>query len=148
VTTLTLSELARSARRDLGRSSWHLVDQERVNLFAAATGDRQWIHVDAPRAADGPFGGPVAHGYLTLALLPVLLGELLTVADGTTILNYGAERIRFPAPVRVGSRVRLHAVLVAAERREAGVLCRFDVTVDGERSPKPVLVGEILYLAT
>jgi len=148
VTTLTLAELARTVGRDLGTSSWCAVDQEQVNLFATATGDRQWIHIDPLRAGHGPFGGTVAHGYLTLALVPGLLDELLTVADGTTIVNYGIERIRFPAPVRVGSRVRLQAVLVAAEPRDSGVLCRVGVTVEVEGSTKPALAGEILYLAS
>jgi acyl dehydratase len=147
VTTLTLAELAQAAGLDLGTSAWCVVDQQQVDRFAAATGDRQWIHVDPLRAAGGPFGGTVAHGYLTLALIPGLLGELMTIADGTSLVNYGIERIRFPAPVRTGSRVRLRAMLVVAEPRDGGVLCRFGVTVELEGSAKPALAGEILFLA-
>ena len=148
MTTLTLEELERAAGRDLGTSSWWLVDQEHVSLFATATGDDQWIHVDPARAAEGPFGGTVAHGYLTLSLIPNLLDQLLTIGDATMTLNYGIERIRFPAPVNVGSRVRLNAVLIAAESRASGVLYRIGVTVELEGSAKPALAGEVLYLAT
>jgi acyl dehydratase len=148
VTTLTLAELPRSAGLDLGTSAWCMVDQQLVDRFAAATGDRQWIHVDPLRAAGGLFGGTVAHGYLTLSLIPGLLGELMTIADGTSLVNYGIEKVRFPAPVRTGSRVRLGALLVAAEPRDGGVLCRFGVTVELEGSTKPALAGEILFLAS
>jgi acyl dehydratase len=147
VTTLTLAELARAAGLDLGTSAWCVVDQQQVDRFAAATGDRQWIHVDPLRAAGGPFGGTVAHGYLTLSLIPGLLGELMTVADGTSLVNYGVEKIRFPAPVPTGSRLRLRATLLAADRRDSGLLCRFGVTVELEGSTKPALAGEILFLA-
>jgi acyl dehydratase len=147
-TTLTIEELEMSGERELGTSSWHDITQEQVNMFAEATGDRQWIHVDPLRAAGGLFGGTVAHGYLTLSLIPGLLGELMTIADGTSLVNYGIEKVRFPAPVRTGSRVRLGALLVAAEPRDGGVLCRFGVTVELEGSTKPALAGEILFLAS
>jgi acyl dehydratase len=146
-TTLTLAELEQSVGRDLGASGWHEITQERIDLFAEATGDRQWIHVDPEAAARGPFGTTVAHGYLTLSLLPHLLGELVRVGDAAMGVNYGTERIRFTSPVPVGSRVRLHARIAGAERRAVGVLWRAAVEVEIEGQEKPALVGEVVYLA-
>ena len=146
-TTLTLAELEQSVGRDLGTSGWHEITQERIDLFAEATGDRQWIHVDPEAAARGPFGTTVAHGYLTLSLLPHLLGELVRVGDAAMGVNYGTERIRFTSPVPVGSRVRLHARIAGAERRPVGVLWRAAVEVEIEGREKPALVGEVVYLA-
>ena len=119
-TTLTIDELEQSGERELGTSSWHEITQEQVNQFADATGDHQWIHVDPERAKEGPFGGPVAHGYLTLAMLPMLLAEVVSVSDAVMGVNYGTEKVRFTNPVPVGSRVRLHAKLArtAASRAE------------------------------
>jgi acyl dehydratase len=144
-TTLTIAELEQGSGRDLGASSWHRITQEQVNQFAEATGDRQWIHVDPEAAASGPFGGTVAHGYLTLALLPMLLAEVLEISDGSIGINYGIEKVRFPAPVRVGSEVRLHATLAQAERRPIGVLYTVAVTVEVEGNEKPALAGEVVY---
>jgi acyl dehydratase len=144
---LSIAELERSAGLDLGVGPWHAIEQERVNLFADATGDHQWIHVDPEAAAAGPFGGAVAHGYLTVALLPGLLAELLTVGDGSVLVNYGIEKIRFPAPVRVGSRIRLRAAIRAAERRGDAVIYSVAVTIDVEGQEKPALAGEVVYLA-
>jgi acyl dehydratase len=148
LTTLTISELAGAAGLELGPGPWRTVEQEQVDLFAAATGDRQWIHVDPERAAAGPFGGTVAHGYLTLALIPQLLGEVLRVADSTMGVNYGIDKVRFPAPVPVGSRIRLRAVLGGGESRTSGVLYRVAVTIEVEGSAKPALAGEVLFLAS
>lgn len=147
MTTLTVAELERTEKLDLGVSSWLSIDQPRVDLFAEATGDKQWIHVDPAAAADGPFGGTVAHGYLTLALLPRLLPEVLTISDSTMGVNYGIDRIRFPTPVLVGSRIRLRAVLERTEQRGSCVLFHVGVTVEVEGQDKPALVGEVLYLA-
>jgi acyl dehydratase len=147
MTTLTLAELEQSGERELGTSSWHTIDQERIGKFAEATGDHQWIHVDPERAAQGPFGTTVAHGYLTLSLLPVLLGEVISVSDAQMGVNYGTEKIRFTAPVPSGSRVRLHAKLLRAERRGPGVMYVVGVTVEVEGQEKPALVGEVVYLA-
>jgi acyl dehydratase len=146
-TTLTIAELERAAGRDLGTSSWHEVDQEQVNVFAEATGDRQWIHVDPKAAASGPFGGTIAHGYLTLSLVPVLISEVLEISDSSLGVNYGIERVRFTAPVRVGSRIRLRAVLEGSQRRPIGVLYRVGVTVEVEGQEQPALVGEVVYAA-
>ena len=146
-TQLTIAELEQSAGRDLGTSSWHSVDQETINLFAQATGDHQWIHVDPERAAEGPFGGTVAHGYLTLSLLPMLMSEVVSVTDAQMGVNYGTEKIRFTAPVPSGSRVRLHAKLQRAERRGPGVVYHVGVEIEVEGQEKPALVGEVVYLA-
>jgi acyl dehydratase len=146
-TTLTIAELERAAGRDLGVGSWHEITQKQVNLFADATGDHQWIHVDVEAATAGPFGGPIAHGYLTLSLLPVLVAELLAVTDSAMGVNYGIEKIRFPAPVPVGSRVRLHATIAATTRRGDAVAYTVGVHLEVEGQEKPALVGEVVYLA-
>jgi acyl dehydratase len=118
-----------------------------VNLFADATGDHQWIHVDPEAAAAGPFGGTVAHGYLTVALLPGLLRELLTVGDSSLLVNYGIDKVRFPAPVRVGSRIRVHAAIGSTERRRGAVVYTVAVTIEVEGQEKPALAGEVVYMA-
>ena len=146
-TQLTMSELEQSEERELGTSSWVSIEQRQIDLFAEATGDHQWIHVDPEAAAQGPFGQTVAHGYLTLSLLPMLLSEVMTVADARMGVNYGVERVRFTAPVPSGSRVRLHAKLLGSERRPKGVLFRIGVEIEIEGRDKPALVGEVLFLA-
>jgi acyl dehydratase len=146
-TTLTLAELEHSGERDLGTSSWHTIDQEQIGKFAEATGDHQWIHVDPERAAQGPFGTTVAHGYLTLSLLPMLLAEVISVSDAQLGLNYGTEKLRFTSLVPSGSRVRLHAKLLRAERRGPGIVYYLGVQVEIEGQEKPALVGEVVYLA-
>ena len=146
-TTLTLAELLDAPPRDLGTSDWHEITQDQIDLFAEATGDHQWIHVDPEAAANGPFGTTVAHGYLTLSMLPMLLSEVVSVTDAAMGVNYGTEKIRFTSPVPVGSRVRLHAKLAAAERRGPGVLWRVAVEVEIEGGEKPALVGEVVYMA-
>lgn len=146
-TTLTLAELEQSSDRELGMSDWHEITQAQIGMFAEATGDRQWIHVDRERAADGPFGTTVAHGYLTLSMLPMLLSEIVSVSDAVMGVNYGTEKIRFTSPVPVGSRVRLHAKLARAERRGPSVLWTVGVQVEIEGKEKPALVGEVVYLA-
>ena len=145
--TLTLAELEEAQDLELGTSSWHTIDQERINTFAEATGDHQWIHVDPEAAANGPFGTTVAHGYLTLSLLPMLLSEVVSVSDAAMGLNYGTEKIRFTAPVPSGSRVRLHAKLNSSERKGPSVLYRMGVEIEIEGQQKPALVGEVVYMA-
>ena len=147
-TTITLSELEQSEGRELGTSPWHTVGQEQINMFAEATGDHQWIHVDPEAAANGPFGTTVAHGYLTLAMLPMLLSEVVSVSDAVMGVNYGTEKIRFTAPVPSGSRVRLHAKLARAERRGPSVVWHVGVEIEIEGKEKPALVGEVVYMAT
>jgi acyl dehydratase len=145
-TTLTLEELEQAGERDLGATDWVTLDQKRINQFAEATGDHQWIHVDPEMAAQGPFGGTIAHGYLSLSLLPGLLPEVLTVEGARMGINYGIDRVRFTAPVPVGSHVRVKAKLLSAERRGEGVLYKLGVEVEIKDAEKPALVGEVLYL--
>ncbi|HEY2938471.1 MAG TPA: MaoC family dehydratase [Gaiellaceae bacterium] len=145
-TKLTLAELESSTDRDLGTSEWETIDQRQIDLFAEATHDHQWIHVDPEAAAQGPFGTPVAHGYLTLSMLPYFVSQVLNVTDVRMGINYGTEKIRFTAPVPVGSQVRLKATLRDSERRGEGVLYRLGIEVEIKDSQKPALVGEVLYL--
>ena len=146
-TTLTLGELERSGERELGASDWHEVAQDQINLFAEATGDHQWIHVDPEAAANGPFGTTVAHGYLTLSMLPMLLSEIVSVSDAVMGVNYGTEKIRFTSPVTSGSRIRLHAKLLRSERRGPGVIWHVGIQVEVEGKEKPALVGEVVFMA-
>ncbi len=146
-TTLTLAELEGATDRELGTSEWHEITQEEIDLFAKATGDHQWIHVDPEAAANGPFGTTVAHGYLTLSMLPMLLSEVVSITDSVMGVNYGTEKIRFTSPVPSGSRVRLHAKLVRAERRGPSVVWTVGVQVEIEGKEKPALVGEVVYMA-
>lgn len=137
--------LLASVGEHLGHSQWHEITQDRVNRFADATGDHQWIHVDVERAAAGPFGGPIAHGYLTLSLAPLLLSEILTVGGVAMGVNYGLNRLRFPAPVPVGSRLRAGAELAAAERIPDGAQATLAVTFEVEGAAKPSCVAEIIF---
>ena len=145
-TELTKEELEGAAGLELEPSEWVTIEQRAIEQFAEATGDRQWIHVDPERAAQGPFGTTVAHGYLSLSLLPMLLGSVLSVTDGRMGVNYGIEKVRFTAPVPSGSRVRLKARIASAERRGEGVLYHVAVEVEIEDAEKPALVGEVVYL--
>jgi acyl dehydratase len=145
-TKLTLAELEASEERELGTSNWETIDQKQIDLFAEATHDHQWIHVDPEMAAQGPFGTTVAHGYLSLSMLPYFVSQVLNVTDVRMGINYGTEKIRFTAPVPVGSQVRLKATLRSSERRGEGVLYRLAVEIEIRDSEKPALVGEVLYL--
>ncbi len=138
-------ELSRLAGTEVGVSDWHLVTQEQVNLFADATGDHQWIHVNPELAAKGPFGGPIAHGYLTLSLAPSLMSEILSVEGVKMGVNYGLNRLRFPAPVPVGSRVRLRARLEAVEEVAGGLQATVGMAFEVEGKDKPALVAEAVY---
>ena len=129
----------------LGSSEWHEITQEQVNLFADATGDHQWIHVDVERAKAGPFGGPIAHGYLTLSLAPTLLTEIMHV-DGIAMgINYGLNKLRFPSPVPVGSILRAGAKLASVEQVSGGVQVTLEAIFEIEGGTKPVCVAEILF---
>ena len=144
-TTLTLDDL-QSGERDLGSSEWHTIDQRHIDLFADATGDHQWIHVDHDAAAQGPFGGTIAHGYLSLSMVVMLLSEVLRVEGARMGINYGIDKVRFTSPVPSGSEVRLHAKLLTGEPRGEGVLYKVRVQVEIKGTEKPALVGELLYL--
>ncbi len=130
---------------DLGTSSWMEITQEDVDMFADATKDHQWIHVDPERAAKGPFGGTIAHGYMSLALVIPLWSELLSVQKVGMSVNYGLNRLRFPAPVPVGSRVRLSGKLVSAAEVKGGIEVVVGLTMEVEGSEKPALVAEAVY---
>lgn len=147
MTTLTIDELEQSTGRDLGASEWLEVTQELVNAFGKSTRDEQWIHTDPERAAGGPFGRTIAHGYLTLAFLPYLLDQVLDVNGKQLTINYGIDKVRFPAPVPVGSRVRASATVKSAQRKPIGVLYTLAVTVEVEGQEKPALVGDVLFIA-
>jgi acyl dehydratase len=144
-TTLTPDDL-QSGERDLGSSEWHTIDQRHIDLFADATGDHQWIHVDHDAAAQGPFGGTIAHGYLSLSMVVMLLSEVLRVEGARRGINYGIDKVRFTSPVPSGSEVRLHAKLLSGEPRGEGVLYKVGVQVEIKGTEKPALVGELLYL--
>ena len=146
MTTVTLDELEGTEERDLGVSSWHRIEQRHIDLFADATGDHQWIHVDHELAPQGPFGGTIAHGYLSLSMLPMLVSEVLEVRGARMGINYGIDRVRFTAPVPSGSEVRLKARLLEGTRRGEGVLYRLGVAVEIRDAEKPALVGDVLYL--
>ncbi|GAB22152.1 putative enoyl-CoA hydratase [Gordonia polyisoprenivorans NBRC 16320 = JCM 10675] len=143
----TLAELDDLVGTVLGVSSWLEVTQERINTFADATGDHQWIHVDPERAvAESPFGGPIAHGYLTLSLIIPMWGEVLAVDSVTMAVNYGLNKVRFTNPVPAGGRVRLKATLAKVEHLPKGGV---QVTVEGvielENSERPAVVAEVVY---
>jgi acyl dehydratase len=129
----------------LGYSDWVTITQEQVNRFADATGDHQWIHVDPERAAkESPFGGPIAHGYLTLSLLPMLVPQIVEITGFRMGVNYGTEKVRFPSPVPVGSRVRAGATLDSADPIDGGVAMVLTVTVEVEGGSKPAMVATSL----
>jgi acyl dehydratase len=144
--TMAMAELADAKDVDLGASDWIAVTQDVVDRFADATDDHQWIHVDPERAAGGPWGTTIAHGFWTLAMLPAMVGQLLQVSDATMGVNYGSDRVRLTAPVPVGSRVRAVGSLDHVEAKAGGLLCHVDLTVEIEDAQRPALVGRMLFL--
>ncbi|WP_449062830.1 MaoC family dehydratase [Planomonospora algeriensis] len=141
-----IQELKSAVGEHLGHSEWRTVTQEQVNLFADATGDHQWIHVDVEAAAGGPFGGTIAHGYLSLSLLPSFMMELFRV-DGLAMgINYGLDKVRFPSPVPVGARVRCGAELTDLKGTPSGYLSKMKMTVEVEGRAKPACIAETLSL--
>ncbi|NJC63260.1 MaoC family dehydratase [Planosporangium flavigriseum] len=138
----SLAALADAVGQHLGYSDWQEIDQKRVDLFADATGDRQWIHVDPERAAKGPFKSTIAHGFLTLSLVPMLNAQVYRVDGVRMAVNYGLNKVRFPAPLPVGSRVRGGVELVEVTPVEGGVQVVARVTVEVEGAPKPCCVAE------
>ncbi|HET6651097.1 MAG TPA: MaoC family dehydratase [Nocardioides sp.] len=138
-------EIRALAGTDLGASRWVEVTQDRIDTFAAATGDHQWIHVDVARAASGPFGRTIAHGYLTLSLVVPLFAELLELRGGTMTLNYGLNKVRFPAPVPAGGRIRLRGQVLAVTELTGGVELTIDFIVEAEGQTKPACVAQAVY---
>lgn len=139
-----LEDLRSLVGETIGASDWIVVDQPRIDLFAQATGDHQWIHVDPARAAAGPYGTTIAHGFLTLSLLPEMFASAFAVADTRMGVNYGLNRVRFPAPVPSGSRLRGQFRLLAYEPIEGGAQLTVEVRVEREGADKPVCVAESL----
>ncbi len=144
---LTLAEALEVKNLDLGASEWFLVDQERINGFAEATEDRQWIHVDEERAKETEIGGTIAHGYLMMSLLPNLFFQLVEFADMGMMINFGLDKVRFMRPVPSGSEVQLRAKLISARKRARGVLMRIRGEMFLRDSGKRALTTEVLFLA-
>lgn len=137
-----LADMAALVGQDIGTSEWVAIEQGRVNQFAEATGDHQWIHVDPARAAAGPFGAPIAHGFLTLSLLPMLFESGFAIDDVRMGVNYGLNRVRFMTPVKVGSRVRAQFKLLSYEPLEGGAQMTVQATIELEGAGKPACVAE------
>jgi len=140
-----VEEFEQLAGTHLGYSDWLVVDQQRIDQFADATGDHQWIHVDPGRAATGPFGTTIAHGYLTLSLAPTLLQQVLKVEGMRFGVNYGCNKVRFPAPVPVGSKLRLGAQVVGVEKAGDGVQVTLELTLETDGGSKPACVAQVVY---
>ena len=139
----TLAELKALVGQEVAVSDWVEITQERVNQFAEATGDHQWIHLDVDRCKrESPFGGPIAHGFLTLSLLPMLMQNSVRMTDVRMGVNYGLNKVRFPAPVPVGSRVRSRTTVLSVEDIEGGAQVTWQVTIEREGGDKPVCVAE------
>ena len=140
-----IDEVVHAVGTHLGETEWLEITQEQVNTFDDATGDHQWIHVDVERAATGPFGGTIAHGYLTLSLLIPMWSELLQVEGVSMAVNYGLNKVRFPSPVRVGSKIRTHGRIASVEDVRGGVEVTVDLTVEIDGSEKPACVAQAVY---
>jgi acyl dehydratase len=144
-TTVSYDDVAALAGTDLGYTDWLEVTQDRVNLFADATDDHQWIHVDPARAAAGPFGAPIAHGFLSLSLTVKFWSELFDVTGVSTRVNYGLDKVRFVSPVKVGARVRMTAVIAEVTEVKGGYQFAVDQTIEIEGAEKPAVVARGLY---
>lgn len=143
--TVNVDELPSLAGKDLGYSDWVRVDQAKIDQFADATNDHQWIHVDPVRAKEGPFGTTIAHGYLTLSLAPGLLQSVVRVEGMRHGVNYGCNKVRFPSPVPVDSEVRLHATVADVEEVGGGVQLTLDLTIEARDAAKPACVAQVVY---
>ncbi|MFE6872449.1 MaoC family dehydratase [Kitasatospora sp. NPDC057692] len=143
-TFASLAELTAAVGTELGTSQWHTVEQARIDLFAEATGDHQWIHVDPQRAKESQFGSTIAHGYLTMSMIPMLAKECYGVEGVRMALNYGSEKVRFPAPLPVGTAVRARAELVSATEVPGGVQAVVRFTIAGETGAKPYCVADTI----
>jgi acyl dehydratase len=145
-TFASLDEFVAAKGESLGFSEWHKITQEQVNAFADATGDHQWIHVDLERAASGPFGGTIAHGYLTVSLLPILSMEIFRIEKLTMGINYGLDRVRFPSPVLTGSSIRAEATLTEVKETKLGSLAHIRMRIEIEGQQKAACVADTLSL--
>lgn len=143
-TTVSFDELPQLAGKDLGYTDWLEITQEQINTFAEATDDHQWIHVDPEKAKEGPFGAPIAHGFLTLSLIIPLWTQLFDVEGVKTKVNYGLDRVRFTSPVKVGSKVRLHSTIAEVTEVKGGVQIKTSNTIEIEGEERPAVVAEFL----
>jgi acyl dehydratase len=140
------ADLLKLVGQRLGTTEWMKVTQEQVDRFADATGDHQWIHTDLERATKGPYRGTIAHGYLTLSLAPVVISQVLEIREITAALNYGLNKVRFPAPVRVGSQIRAAVSLMSAKQKTSGVESVFTVTYEIDGDERPACVADVIVL--
>ena len=140
------ADLLKLVGQRLGTTDWIKVTQEQVDRFADATGDHQWIHTDLERATKGPYKGTIAHGYLTLSLAPVVISQVLEIREITAALNYGLNKVRFPAPVRVGSQIRAAVSLMSAKQKTSGVESVFTVTYEIDGEERPACVADVIVL--
>ena len=140
------ADLLKLVGQRLGTTEWMKVTQEQVDRFADATGDHQWIHTDLERAAKGPYKGTIAHGYLTLSLAPVVISRVLEIREITAALNYGLNKVRFPAPVRVGSQIRAAVSVMSAQQKSSGVESVFTVTYEIDGEDRPACVADVIVL--
>jgi acyl dehydratase len=140
------ADLLKLVGRVIGTSGWTRVTQHQVDLFAEATGDHQWIHTDPERAAKGPFKGAIAHCYLTLSMAPVVISEVLQIRELTAALNYGLNKVRFPAPVSVGAQIRGVVAVMSAEQKTSGVEAVFTLTYEIEGADRPACVADVIVL--
>lgn len=143
--TISLDDLHTVVGRHLGPTPWRDIIQDEVNTFADVTGDHQWIHTDTARAGAGPFGGTIAHGFMTLALLPVMIGGLLRVEGPALTVSYGVDRVRFPSPVPVGTAVRATGEVTAVDDVDGGVQGRMSITIERDGGVKPVCVAQPVF---
>ena len=141
-----VDEVRASVGRHFGYSEWLEITQDRVNQFAEATGDHQWIHTDPQRAAKGPFRGTIAHGYLTLSLAPVVISQVLEIRELTAALNYGLNRVRFPSPVRVGAQIRAAVTVMSAQQKTSGVESVFTLTYEIDGEDRPACIADVIVL--
>ena len=142
----TPTDLLERAGQDLGTTDWMKITQQQVDLFADASGDHQWIHTDPARAANGPLKGTIAHGYLTPSLAPVVIGQVLQIRELTAALNYGLNKVRFPAPVRVGSQIRATVTVTHAQQKTSGVEAVFTLTYEIDGEQRPACVADVIVL--
>lgn len=142
---ITSADLPGMVGRHLGHSRWHTVDQDQIDRFADATGDQQWIHVDPARAKAGPFGTTIAHGYLTLSMVPNFIFEILDVQGSGMVVNYGLNKVRFPAPVPAGRQLRMGVEVAGVDPVRGGFHVTLNCTFEVEGQAKPVCIAEILY---
>ncbi len=142
----TPTDLLGRAGERLGTTEWKQITQPQVDVFAELTGDRQWIHIDRQRAAQGPFRGTIAHDFLTLAMAPAVIAEVLQIREMTAALNYGLNTVRFPVPLRVGMRIRAEVVVMRAQQKVAGVEVVFALTYQIEGGDRPACVADVIVL--